>query len=129
MAEGTAPVMVVLFASDSFPEDYETLCRNTADYEVLCPPGGDQVDTAAEASQVAQLSRQYGWSRVMIVTSNYHLRRARYLDRKCSGEVAIIGAAARPRNLQIRLKAVAKEMVAMPIAIVEGCPPAPDTGG
>lgn len=121
MAEGVAPVMVILYASEAFPDDYQTLCQSTADYQVLCPPAGQGADTLAEAAQIDELAREHQWSRVMIVTSNYHLRRARYLDRKCS-DVTVLGVAARPRNLQIRLRAVAKEMVAMPIALVESCP-------
>ena len=36
-------------------------------------------NTQEEASEVARLTRAFGWRRVTIVTSNYHARRARFI--------------------------------------------------
>lgn len=41
----------------------------------------DAVDTLIELTDVRGLVQQHGWKRVMIVTSNFHTRRTRYLCR------------------------------------------------
>jgi uncharacterized SAM-binding protein YcdF (DUF218 family) len=39
--------------------------------------------TQGEAETVRRLARRHGWHRIVVVTSRYHLRRARMLFRRC----------------------------------------------
>lgn len=39
--------------------------------------------TQGEAKTVARLARRYGWHRLVVVTSRYHVRRARILFQRC----------------------------------------------
>jgi len=56
----------------------------------------DSNDTIDEAESLADLAKQKHWSRVIIVTSNYHTRRVRYIfDRIFPGPIAVSVASAR----------------------------------
>ena len=49
--------------------------------------------TRGEARFVARLARRRGWRRVVIVTSTYHVTRARMIFRRCvAGDVDAVGA-------------------------------------
>jgi uncharacterized SAM-binding protein YcdF (DUF218 family) len=53
-------------------------------------------DTREEAEALRVLVVQKGWRRILLVTSNYHTRRARYIFRKVLPEnvsLAVVGAA------------------------------------
>ena len=119
MNDGAAPVLTLLFASEYLGSDAEMLCQDQRDYVVLCPDPERQ-DTLGEAMAIDGLVQEYDWTSVIIVTSDYHLRRARHLDRKCT-DVPVYGVGAKPRTLLIKLRAVAKEMVAMPLALLSSC--------
>ncbi len=48
--------------------------------------------TRGEARTVARLARQHGWSRIVVVTSTYHVTRARMLFRRCyHGRLWLVG--------------------------------------
>jgi uncharacterized SAM-binding protein YcdF (DUF218 family) len=64
-------------------------------------PGGPRIicfeahpySTRGEARAIAAMARARGWTHVVVVTSTYHLTRARMLVRRCwSGEVSMVGA-------------------------------------
>lgn len=56
----------------------------------------DSRDTIAEAEALANLAKQKHWNSVIIVTSNYHTRRARYvLEKVFPAEIAVSIASAR----------------------------------
>jgi uncharacterized SAM-binding protein YcdF (DUF218 family) len=56
-------------------------------------------NTREEAQALRDLVRQRGWSRVLVVTSNYHARRARYIFSKVfPPQVAVLVIAARDRD-------------------------------
>jgi uncharacterized SAM-binding protein YcdF (DUF218 family) len=49
--------------------------------------------TQGEARTVARLARERGWSSVVVVTSRFHVTRAKLLFRRCwHGPLAVIGA-------------------------------------
>ena len=56
----------------------------------------DSSDTIAEAEALANLAKQKHWSSVIVVTSNYHTRRVRYVFEKVfPAEIAVSVASAR----------------------------------
>ncbi len=58
------------------------LCRSHQRFEVLCPsPATDS--TAGEAEMVRRISTGRKWRTVVLVSSNYHLLRARSLFHRC----------------------------------------------
>jgi len=61
---------------------------------LLFPQDAD--NTREEAEALKTLARQKGWKSVIIVTSNYHTRRARYIFRKVfPGDIKVAVASAR----------------------------------
>lgn len=48
-------------------------------HKAIIPFAHDAPDTLEELRGVAQFAKQHDWKRIMIVTSNYHTRRTRYL--------------------------------------------------
>ena len=63
--------------------------RPWREVDALCGRGGvrcfhaDPYSTQGEAEAVARMARGRGWNRVVVVTSRYHLRRARMLFERC----------------------------------------------
>jgi uncharacterized SAM-binding protein YcdF (DUF218 family) len=47
--------------------------------QAVIPFAHDAPDTLEELKGIRELAEQHGWKRLMIVTSNYHTRRTRYL--------------------------------------------------
>ncbi|MGH9710710.1 MAG: YdcF family protein [Candidatus Acidiferrales bacterium] len=47
--------------------------------KAIIPYPHDAVDTLIELTDIRSFAQQHGWKRVMIVTSNFHTRRTRYL--------------------------------------------------
>jgi uncharacterized SAM-binding protein YcdF (DUF218 family) len=96
MADGAAPVLVIMRgAAPTWPQA-NALCGQADPFEVLCPPPEPDT-TIGEALALRDLAADHGWSRVITVTSDYHLRRATYLDGKCS-DAEIVGSGA-PSNV------------------------------
>ncbi|HUR23073.1 MAG TPA: YdcF family protein [Acidimicrobiales bacterium] len=82
MGRGVAPTLVFVGHPDIAAA--EDLCRLPQPYEVVClTPSPD--NTRIEARATAQLARQREWRSVMLVTSKYHLARARLHLRRCFG--------------------------------------------
>jgi uncharacterized SAM-binding protein YcdF (DUF218 family) len=82
--DGTAPVLVVSHGSRG--------CGQRRDgYEIGCfTPRPDR--TQVEARAAAALARERGWERLVVVTSTYHVARARTLFERCfDGEVRGVG--------------------------------------
>ncbi|HEX4529040.1 MAG TPA: YdcF family protein [Acidimicrobiia bacterium] len=70
----------------------ERLCRADEPFQVICflP---DPNNTRGEVEEVARLAQQHGWKRLVLVTSTYHVTRARLLlDRCYSGSVEVVAA-------------------------------------
>ncbi len=58
------------------------LCRNRTSFKVFCPdPSPDT--TRGEARAISSVARQHGWHSVVLVTSTYHVTRARLLLSRC----------------------------------------------
>ena len=85
--EGVAPRLVLSEENDrDFPR---ALCRRE---NVTCFQA-DPFSTAGEAAAFGELARRRGWRRVVVVTSDYHLTRARLLFERCvDGDVGAVAA-------------------------------------
>jgi uncharacterized SAM-binding protein YcdF (DUF218 family) len=88
----------------------------------------DADSTREEAQALCALVAQHGWRNVILVTSNYHTRRARYIfDRVFPDAVAVRVASARDGDFDPQtwwqnrksLKEFSREVVAMVVAIWE----------
>ena len=91
--EGVAPVLVL---SEESEEDWpRELCRRP---DVTCIQA-DPYSTYGEAAAFGDLARRRGWRSVVVVTSDYHLTRARLLLERCvDGPVYGVAADESPLN-------------------------------
>ena len=83
---GIAPVLAI---SSAFRDPKWTkahrLCRGQdgpTRFRVLCFQA-HPYSTRGEAETVSKLATRYGWRRIVVVTSSYHVTRARMLFRRC----------------------------------------------
>lgn len=84
---GVAPTLVLSVEPD--PEYPRGLCRRP---RVVCFRA-DPYSTAGEAETFAPIARRRGWKRVLVVSSVYHVTRARMIFRRCvDAEVDAVGA-------------------------------------
>ncbi len=75
--------------------DSEIIIRWLTSWQVAAGeviPLGICRDTRDEAFKTAELARQRGWKRVIVVSSGYHLRRAEGVFRRAGLEVIMVGA-------------------------------------
>lgn len=95
---GVAPVLAISSAfKDPKWRKAHRLCRGQdvpTRFRVICFQAVPY-STRGEARTVARLAREHGWKRIVIVTSTYHVTRARMLFRRCyHGELWTVGAPA-----------------------------------
>jgi uncharacterized SAM-binding protein YcdF (DUF218 family) len=65
-------------------------------YRVVCFQP-DPTTTRGEAEELGRLARQHNWSSVLVVTSVYHISRARLVVNRCMpGTVRMVATTARP---------------------------------
>jgi len=93
MTRRVAPTLVI---SDGLAPGWRQanrLCRGGARFRVVCFRASPY-STRGGAEAVARLASARGWQSVVVVTSTYHVTRARLLFRRCvDGRVAVTGAA------------------------------------
>lgn len=100
--EGWAPT-VVLSNPYLVPDPImQRACRDTVGtrgpIQVLCPVP-DPLTTRGEALMMRELADQRGWKRIIVVSWQYHLRRARMIFRQCfSDESGAVTMFAVPRR-------------------------------
>jgi uncharacterized SAM-binding protein YcdF (DUF218 family) len=89
VSEGKADVLVISNGTARGWRAANVLCAGTYTFEVICPkPSSDS--TRGEARTIARLSRDNNWKRLVLVSSNFHVRRARTLFNRCfSGELRV----------------------------------------
>ena len=80
MERGAAPNLVL--PNGSTIEDAEDLCEGATPYQVFCP-ASDEITTKGEAAVIGRLAEEQGWSRLVAVTSVYHVHRATSLLGRC----------------------------------------------
>lgn len=94
MGDSVAQTLVISGGLDPRQPDAGRLCRagEVDGVRVICfTPDPDS--TRGEAQNVAELAERYGWQRVLLVTSTFHVTRARMLfDRCLDADVDAVGA-------------------------------------
>ena len=93
MREGAAPTLVISGGFDPRQPTASRLCHagKGNGFEVVCfTPDPDS--TRGEAQATGRLATEHGWKRVVLVTSRFHVSRARMLfDRCVDGDVDAVG--------------------------------------
>jgi uncharacterized SAM-binding protein YcdF (DUF218 family) len=92
---GVAPVLAISSAFKSGTwKKAERLCRGEdgpTRFRVLCF-SAVPYSTRGEARAVARLAKAHGWRRVIVVTSTFHVTRARLLFKRCyHGRLWVVG--------------------------------------
>ena len=91
---GVAPLLVISSAGqDPKWRKARRLCaaRRIAGVRVLCFEA-NPYSTVGEARAIARLARLHGWKHVVVVTSTFHVTRARMLIRRCyTGALSMVG--------------------------------------
>jgi uncharacterized SAM-binding protein YcdF (DUF218 family) len=89
-----APVLVISGGFDRRWRQALALCRGRvrASFRVVCFTPRPS-STLGEAQEVERLARRRGWRRLVVVSSTYHVVRARMLFRRCvDARVDVVGA-------------------------------------
>ena len=86
--QGYAPLLVVSRSHDPNALERRTCARRT----VLCF-AAEPYSTRGEARMIARLARQRRWTRVDVVTSRFHVPRAKRMIERCySGKLRVVAA-------------------------------------
>ena len=89
---GIAPVLVISDGFDPRWTQANRLCRFGDPEKVVCLRP-DPYSTRGEAQLAARLARERGWDSLVVVSSRFHLFRARIRFERCfHGELAFAGA-------------------------------------
>ena len=92
MRGGVAPVLVISDGAVPGWPAANRLCHGGQKFSVICFHPSPY-STRGEAHFVAALMKRRGWKRVVVVTSRYHIIRARMDFRRCvDGDVDGVGA-------------------------------------
>lgn len=92
MRRDVAPTLVVSYGLEPRYPRAVTVCTTPQAFAVLCPKP-DPFSTRGEARLIARLAAEHGWSSIVVVSSRFHLLRARLLIERCyGGRVAMVGA-------------------------------------
>jgi uncharacterized SAM-binding protein YcdF (DUF218 family) len=122
MREGVAPTLVISGGYDPRQPRASQLCRagHNDGFRVLCfTPDPDS--TQGEAEEVGRLAAEHRWRRVLIVTSRFHVTRARMLfDRCLAGDADAVGVSYPSRDIPT---AVVGEWVKLgwALTVARGC--------
>jgi uncharacterized SAM-binding protein YcdF (DUF218 family) len=108
MAGGVAPVLVISVGRELDDDEAAGPCAPRQEFEVVCF-SPTPATTRGEARGLATLARRHGWDHVALVTSTFHVSRARLLVSRCfDGRLDVVGADP-PRNPLHWAAAVAHE--------------------
>jgi uncharacterized SAM-binding protein YcdF (DUF218 family) len=112
---GVAPVLVISEGLDPRWTRANRLCRFGDPTRIVCPRP-EPYSTRGEARLVARLARERRWDSVVVVTSRFHLFRARLLFERCfHGRLDFVGVP----NPALRLPvAIALEWAKLGVATV-----------
>jgi uncharacterized SAM-binding protein YcdF (DUF218 family) len=89
---GVAPVLVISDGLDPRYTRANRLCRFGATVRIVCERP-EPYSTRGEARLAARLAAEHGWGSLILVTSRFHLFRARLLFERCfHGDLAVVRA-------------------------------------
>jgi uncharacterized SAM-binding protein YcdF (DUF218 family) len=89
---GVAPVLVISDGLDPRWTRANRLCRFGDPERIVCVRP-DPYSTRGEARLAARLARERGWDSLVVVTSRFHLFRARTLFERCfDGRLDLVGS-------------------------------------
>jgi uncharacterized SAM-binding protein YcdF (DUF218 family) len=92
MRQGFGRVLVISKARDPNWTAADRFCSGDSRFQVVCFRA-KLFRTRGEAQAVAALASRYRWHSLLLVTSTYHVTRARLLYRRCfGGRVDVVGA-------------------------------------
>jgi uncharacterized SAM-binding protein YcdF (DUF218 family) len=92
MRQGFGHVLVVSKARDPNWTAADRLCSGDTRFQVVCFRS-KLFTTRGEAEAVAALASRHSWHSLLLVTSTYHVTRARLLYRRClAARVDVVGA-------------------------------------
>ncbi len=92
MERGVAPVLLIDSAHRSFFPEANGLCGRRVPFRVVCFDP-HPFSTRGEARAVTRLAAANGWHSLVVVTSVYHVTRARLIFRRCFlGRLEAVGA-------------------------------------
>lgn len=93
---GVAPILVLSNSIGSGNEPANEQCQAASGPNVICftptPP-----DTRGEAAAIAKLVAQHGWKSIVVVTSTYHITRARILVKQATS-IKVSMVASKPKG-------------------------------
>jgi uncharacterized SAM-binding protein YcdF (DUF218 family) len=88
---------VVVSVQSDLQQQLKGACRNqNPGYQVICfqPDPGS---TRGEAREIGRLAREHHWRSVIVITSRYHISRARMIIERCMpGTVLMVAAPGKP---------------------------------
>jgi uncharacterized SAM-binding protein YcdF (DUF218 family) len=88
---------VVVSVQSDLQQQVKGACRNqNPGYQVICfqPQPGT---TRGEAREIGRLARAHHWHSIIVITSTYHISRARMIIQRClPGTVLMVAAPGRP---------------------------------
>ena len=88
---------VVVSVESELQQQVKGACRNqNPGYQVICfrPDPGT---TQGEAREIGRLAREHHWTSVIVITSTYHISRARMIVERCMpGTVLMVAAPGKP---------------------------------
>lgn len=98
MEAGVSDTLVVSTGPTRSMRRADIACGQQRPWNVLCF-SPDPVRTSGEARAIGALAQEHGWSSIAVVTSTYHLTRARTLVTQCfDGELSPVAAATSRRS-------------------------------
>jgi hypothetical protein len=88
-----ADTLVVSVEPDGTISDYPVCAGGDPALTVICFQPSNPPTTRGEARELARLSAQHGWKSVLVVTSSYHVSRARLIIKRCfTGRLLMVAA-------------------------------------
>jgi uncharacterized SAM-binding protein YcdF (DUF218 family) len=98
MDASVAPVLVISRGVDQAAAQTARVCAERTTFEVNCVRP-DPNTTRGEANAIARVASERGWHSLVVVTSRYHLTRARLLIGRCVRAHVTMVASTPARNL------------------------------
>jgi uncharacterized SAM-binding protein YcdF (DUF218 family) len=92
MRQGLAPVLLISAGDDPAWPAADRLCGQSRPFRVVCFDA-HPFNTRGEAQAVTRMAAAHGWRSLVVVTSSYHVTRARLIFERCfHGQLAAVGA-------------------------------------